>query len=81
MQSISSLFPSMQLEVKKVKSNERGELLKYFAGRVHKPIGYIAFKLTGMELKDLYYLKSICDDSARRGNSWGKTFWGSIKAR
>ncbi len=60
---------------------ERGELLKEFAGRIGKPIGYVAMRLTGFKLQDLYYLKSTCDDAERRGTPWAKVFYGSIKER
>lgn len=58
---------------------ERGELLKYFSQKIGKPIGFVAMKLTGFKLPDLYYLKSTCDDAERRGTPWGKVFYGSIK--
>lgn len=68
------------LEPKK-RETERGELLKYFAGKIKKPIGFVAMKLTGFKLPDLYYLKSICDDGERRGTPWAKIFYGSIKQK
>ena len=43
------------------------------------PIGAIAAKLKGLELKDLYSLQSICEDARRSGRSWGKMFWGALK--
>src|SRR5882672_655503 len=36
-------------------------------------------KLQGLELRDLYYLKSICEDGRRRGVPFGKVFFGSLK--
>ncbi len=73
--SIKPLFP----EQPKKKGSERGELLDYFSKKLGRKIPFIAFKLTGFKLPDLYYLKSICDDAERRGTPWGKVFWGSIK--
>ena len=67
------------LEVKK--GSERGELLKYFASKINKPIGFVAFKLTGMDLQTLYYIKSLADGEERRGTPWSKTFYGSIKPK
>lgn len=58
---------------------ERGDLLKEFAGQLKKPIGYVAMRLTGFDLKDLYYLKSLCDGEAKRGVEWAKVWYGSIK--
>lgn len=62
------------------KKTERGELLKYFAGKINKPIGYVAMRLTGFAVKDMYYLKSLCDQEEKRGTPWGKAFFGSIKS-
>jgi hypothetical protein len=70
---------------------ERSELLGYFHRNVNYerdgvkfkklPIGAIARKLQGLNLQDLHYLMSICEDAQRRGDSWGKCFWGSLKPR
>lgn len=93
MEKISSLFGGHKKAVeargethimpkKKRPPTERGELLKYFAMKTGKPIGYIAMRLKHMpELKDLYYLKSTCDQEEFRGTPWTKVFYGSIKAR
>lgn len=67
-------------QVKK-SSNERGELLKYFAEKIKKPIGFVAMRLTGFSVKDMYYIKSICDQEERRGEPWSKIFYGSIKPK
>lgn len=61
------------------KKTERGELLKEFAGKLGKPIGYVAMRLSGFKLPDLYYIKSIADAEERRGGIWSKVFYGSIK--
>lgn len=65
----------------KTRVTERGELLKYFAQKTDKKIPFIAFKLTGFKLSDLYYLKSLCDGEERRGEPWAKVFFGSIKSK
>lgn len=58
---------------------ERGELLLYFAKKTGYTIKRVAFKLTGIPTKDLYYIKSCCDDYENRGNTWGKCFNGMLK--
>ena len=75
----------------KSKDTERGELLKYFQGRVNTErvgtkykqvsIAFIATKVAGLTLRDLYYIKSSCDDSNKNGYSWSKCFFGSLKPR
>lgn len=68
------------------RKTERGELLVYFRdrlnetrdGKIYKKltIGTIAVKLGHLKkVEDLYYLKSICDQS----KNFGATFWYSIK--
>lgn len=64
-------------EVKR--GNPRGDLLKYFSEKLHKPIGYVAMRVTGFTLEDLYYLRSICDSEEKRGTPFGKVFYGSLK--
>lgn len=61
--------------------SERGELMEYFAKKLSKPIGYVAYKLTGFKVPDMYYLKSICDQAEQRGEPWAKVWYGSIKNR
>lgn len=78
MQQISLLLQK-PIEVKP--ANERGDLLKYFAAKISKPIGYIAFRLKGFTLEDMYYLKSLADQEERRGEPWSKIFYGSIKPK
>lgn len=59
---------------------ERGELLKYFSLKTGWNIPRLAKKLQGLELRDLYYLRSNCDQESIRGVPWGKVFFGSLKA-
>ncbi len=85
MQELNALIKNRFQKAPKAIS-ERGELLQYFldginAGRDGKryrrlSIGFIAKKLQGLELRDLYYLKSICEDGRRRGVPFGKVFLG-----
>lgn len=81
MDKIGNLFKMPEQGPKKDRKTERGELLKYFSQKTGKPIGYIAMRLTGFKLPDLYFLKSNCDSEERRGVPWGKVFWGSIKVK
>ena len=68
------------LPIRKKGGSERGELLLYFSQKTGMTIPRLAKTLQHMpELKDLYYLKSICEDGERRGTPFGKVFWGSIK--
>jgi hypothetical protein len=89
MEQIASLFGNYQLPTKtsaapakaKKGTSERGELLKYFAQKIGKPVGFVAMKCTGLQLQDLYYLKSTCDSEEKRGVPWSKVFYGSLKPR
>lgn len=66
------------------RKTERGELMKYFCGKLNytrkkdglKPIsmGYMGKLLQGIPTKDLYYLKSICNDAKH----FSKKFWWEI---
>ena len=42
---------------------------------------YINFRLTNFTVKDILYIKSLCDQEEKRGYLWSKMFWGSIKPR
>lgn len=76
--STATLFAAHAKPVKS-KVTERGELLKYFASKIDKKIPYVAFKVMKIPTKDLYFIKSTCDDYERRGNPWAKGFYGSLK--
>jgi hypothetical protein len=91
MEPIKNLFGNLVRPPQKKRRTERGELLEYFHFNVNLerdgtkypklPIGAVAWKLQGLTVKDLYYLKSITEDARRRGEPWGKVFWGSLKSR
>lgn len=76
---------------KRGKETERGEMLKYFQtelnrARVRDGLPLISMPRMGkiLELiptKDLYYLRSVCDDTAKRGGEFSKKFWWEIKPR
>jgi hypothetical protein len=78
---------------KKEKVTERGELMEYFRtklnlSRVRDGLGPLSMPRMGRTLvaiptKDLYYLKSVCDDADKRGglDSFSKKFWWEVKPR
>ncbi len=80
-------------EKKKDRKTERGELMRYFIqklnitrtrdGMVPLTMGRIAKSLQVIPTPDLYFLKSICDDSQKRGdvNSFSKRFWWEINPK
>lgn len=90
MENIKDIVRTFEKPLAK-RGSERGELLEYFhrnvnAGRDGKKykklsMGYIATRLTGLELKDLYYIKSVCQLEQRRGQPFGKIFFGMLKPR
>lgn len=76
---------------KKTRETERGELMTYFCkklneGRKEKGlkemnIKRVAFLLTAIPTKDLYYIQSVCDDWADEGKPWGALFWKLLKTQ
>lgn len=89
MQPIANLFGQRVAPPKQLRRSERGDLIEYFMTEANAdrdgakfkklPLSYYAFKLSHINVKDLYYLKSVCEDARRRGNSWSKTFWWQIR--
>ncbi len=86
MQQLATLFAAR----KPVQArSERGELLQFFLeklnearkGTKYKPLrpAALGVKLSHLSVSDLYYLKSDCLDAERRGYSFSKRFWWSIK--
>lgn len=59
--------------------SERGEVLKYFADKMGWKIGRVARKVQGLNLQDLYFVKSSCDLYERDGSPWRKAFNGMLK--
>ena len=57
--------------IEKINSRQRLEKKKEYLA------SFIAYKLSHLKVKDLYYLKSICEQS----DNWYQTFWGSIKIK
>lgn len=77
MKPIADLFgQTYPKPVKKARNTERGDLLTYFAKEIGKPVGYVAMRLVGFEVKDMYYLKSIMEQS----DNTAKVFYGAIKS-
>ncbi len=80
-------------EKKRGKQTERGELLRFFCEKLnrtrpHDGLPMITLPRMGrlvekIPTKDLYYLKSICDDSASRGGivAFSKRFWWEINPK
>jgi hypothetical protein len=76
---------------KKTRDTERGELLRYFQfelnkARVRDGLPPLSMPRMGKTLeliptKDLYYLKSVCDDQASRGKEFSKKFWWEVKLK
>lgn len=76
---------------KKNRDTERGELMRYFQfelnkARVRDGLPPLSMPRMGkiLELiptKDLYYLKSVCDQTAARGGEFSKKFWWEVKPK
>lgn len=72
---------------KKERSTERGELMQYFMeklnrARIRDGLGPLSMPRMGKILqliptKDLYYLKSVCDQA----NDFSKKFWWEVKPK
>lgn len=75
-----SLFAAYRMPEKK-KASERGELLRYFSEKLSRPIPRVAMYVKGLEVKDLYFMKSDCDQAEARGVPWGAAFHTSLKVR
>lgn len=85
--SLADLMKGRELPKKQKHRTERGDLLTYFHQRIKNKQGkeyrmaFIASKLAHLELQDLYFLKSTCEDAQRRGKPFGAIFWWSIKVK
>jgi len=88
MKQIASLLPKLPPSKR---GSERGDLLQFFTdtlnhtrdGKKFKKLSVaaVAVKLSHLNLSDLYYLRSVCDDAQRRGFSFSKRFWWEIKPK
>lgn len=93
--SLFDLLKDYKVPEKKERKTERGELLKYFNENLRDKKGkrfgipFLAMKLQGMQLPDLYHLKSVCDQESKRtfvdtlGQTvqvtFGMVFWKEIQ--
>ena len=78
---------NLKTSLSKTRETERGELLKYFAGRINVQrvldgypkvtIGRMAKTLEKIPTKDLYYLKRVCDDA----QNFSKKFWWEVNPK
>lgn len=60
--------------------SERATLLGYFSEKSGIEIGHIAFMVGHLkDLRDLYYLKSDCDQAATRGVPFSAAFRKALK--
>jgi hypothetical protein len=83
----------IEKEKKRSRATERGELLRYFMQQLNRPRksdGLPALTLPRMgrvvekiPTKDLYYLRSVCEDSASRGGivAFSKRFWWELNPK
>ncbi len=82
---------SMERKKEAERKTERGELMRYFLehlnpGRIKDGLppltmGRMGRLLVAIPTRDLYFLKSVCDDVASRGGSFSKKFWWEIKPK
>lgn len=78
---------------KRGRDTERGELMEYFMRKLNLArkrdglpmltMGRMGRLLVAIPTKDLYYLKSVCDDADKRGglDAFCKKFWWEVKPR
>jgi hypothetical protein len=78
---------------KKSKITERGELMEYFLGKLNAgrvqdglapmTMGRMARVFVGIPTKDIYFLKSICDDAQKRNgpSAFSKKFWWEMNPK
>ncbi|MEK7108916.1 MAG: hypothetical protein AAB919_00575 [Patescibacteria group bacterium] len=91
MEHIGKHIDSPSARSKRERQTERGELMKFFMqklnpGRVRD--GYAPLNLARMgrvlvaiPTRDLYYLKSVCEDAEARGQDFSKKFWWEVKPK
>lgn len=77
-----SVCEGVPLTGPKNRTTERGELLKHFSEHLGMPIPRVARHLQGLELKDLYFIKSDCDRALKERNiPWRASFWHLLKPK
>lgn len=87
MKSMTDLFGNYRIAPKKgVGGGQRGALLQFFCEKLnpsriatgYKPLNEKAIirLLPFMnDIRSLFWLKSVCEDTERRGGSFSKKFW------
>ncbi len=77
----------------KSRATERGELMEYFIQKLNASraqdglapmtMGRMGRVLVGIPTKDLYFLKSVCDDAQKRNgvSAFSKKFWWEVKPK
>ena len=76
-------------KVRKRGANERGDLLgklftrleKSWKGKKPLSLMYLAKKVKGFSLFDLYAYEKNCDEAERNGCNWAAIFWSGINKR
>jgi hypothetical protein len=93
MEHIGKHIISPSAKSKKDRATERGELMQYFMEKLNVArrrdgmpplsMGRMGRMLVAIPTKDLYYLKSVCDDADKRNglDAFCKKFWWEIKPR
>lgn len=71
---ISQLFAGYEIPPKKARVTERGELLKFFAGKMSRSIPFMAKRLVHLSIEDMYYLQSDTRQAEARGIPFGAAF-------
>jgi hypothetical protein len=84
MERIKNLFGEYTTNPKAPRKTERGDLIdEFYAGlKPHWDAkkfgqltpGYVRWKLAGIKTKDLYYIRSVCEDA----KNYSKTFFWLI---
>jgi hypothetical protein len=84
MENISNL---LKMPSTKKTNSERSELIKFWCDNVLNkkgnkyPPAFIAMKMSGYSIKDLYYLQSVAKDYVNRGGDVGKYWWSLFKIK
>ena len=90
---VEHIGKSLQKKKDAERKTERGELMRYFMERLNPgrvkdglpplSMGRMGRLLVAIPTRDLYYLKSVCDDAEARNGSaaFSKKFWWEIKPK
>lgn len=91
MEHIGRHIDSPSARSSKERQTERGELMRYFMAQINPgrakdglpplTMGRMGRLLVAIPTRDLYFLKSVCDDTAGRGGSFSKKFFWEIKPK